>query len=172
MRFAVALLCVVSCSALGCGQSGQEKDSPRRDTRPRSLTVRYKGHTADYYARQLNDADWAASTEAIEPLKAIGRESAPYLEDAIVDGKHGHVRMNAVLALPQKLAAEFKPSWLPLLKKAAKDEQEVVRESAFAQMGKFGYRECVPDLRAALEKETGHAAKTVIKTSLKELGGS
>lgn len=192
MRSKVFVLLSLCAFVVGCGQSDlppikakasevtkgqpnpqvkeQPKEKPKEQPKPRPLTVRYQGKNAAQWAVSLADRDPIVSQEAVEPLRVIGRESVPFLEDLTLKGEMDHNRQNAIWALPLPLAKEFKATWIPLLRKAAKDSSLHVRGYALAQMGKFGYKECIPDIQAALKVETDPSWQVNLKTALKELG--
>jgi hypothetical protein len=87
---------------------------------PRSLTVRYKGLTADAWGQQLFDADPGVSAEAAFALSSIGEEGARFLLEGMKSPTF-HIREQSLHCFHASVAKKWKAQVLPVLRATLED---------------------------------------------------
>lgn len=177
MRYAFLF---VALSLAGCDKLTPKKPTPTGSAStpvveqkpesklPQTLTQKYQGRDAESWAADLYDREHVRSQKAAIGLSQIGPEGLRFFVKGM---KHdvNHVRSNSTSFLPFKSAKEYKEVFLPLLVELLADSSENVRYQAASKIVLCNFKEALPDLRKAEEKETHDKLKIDLGKYIKEL---
>jgi hypothetical protein len=147
------------------GKGGDEtvrKPAPAevpRDSLPQTVNVRFEGRNAEEWNTQLQDISWRVANQASTALANIGPEGLRFFLAGMKSDRIG-LRHICVRNAPWDHMAKYKEVFLPVLVGLLADpDDRRIREEAARKLKFCGFKEALPALREARDKEQAGEAR-------------
>jgi len=138
--------------APGVPQVPEQPETVRQPQLPQTLSVRYQGRDAESWSGDLFDADFSVSRQGAFALNQIGKEGLRFMVLGMKSDRF-HVRYYSVNYLNYQAAKQYRDVFIPQLTSLLDDDAPGVREFAAVTFLHCGFKEGLPAMRKACEKE-------------------
>lgn len=145
----------------------EKKPSPGSQL-PQTLAVRYQGRDSASWSKDLFDADPSVSQQGGLALEKIGKEGLRFMVQGMKSDL-AHVRFNSVNLLNYEAVKQYKNVFIPQLTSLLDDESPGVRQFAAVAFLHCGFKEGLPAMRNAHDKEKEAGTKADIARYIAEL---
>lgn len=135
---------------------------------PQTLDLKYEGRNAEFWGEKLLDASDDVSNHAGAALQQLRGEGLRFLVKGM-KSEIEHVQYHSVHSLDYESAKKYPSVMVPMLTALLESKNPRPRLHAAAAIGQCGFRECLPALKKAADKEQDERVKGAMKYAVGSL---